>query len=600
MRFSERGWTRVATHAVRNGRWQAWAAWPWLWLGLCAGPLRAQVDSTATQPAALAPVIYKSAKLVGERVVDDAELLRALRLPVPADSLRAALARLVGVLSDRGYLGATVQPEPAAPGVLQLRIEAGSPAHLAQVFVRGNEVLSTEEVQDQIGLGPGSLYSPSQLDLGMQALVATYARRGHLDAKVVIERLELAPEGVIVGIAVSEGPAARLGEVQVQGNTHSRDTLVQRLSGLAPTAGMDSRRLRESTLLLRRSGLFAAVQDPLVYRTGRGNGELGVMLRIVEATQRNTFFGSIGVAQDPRDRRAYVHGAVDLQLRNIWGTGRDLGLAWKRDALAGTNLSVGFRERFLFGWRLDLSLDLTQTVRDSTYTYQSVGGAVVLPLRPSLGLELGTAYDRSVFHVGTTGDAYRLRGRVGLLLQTLSSADDRRVHGRMEVRAEYARKSNSFQAQGSAGDAKVQQTVWSGLYAAGWPMGARHELWSQGVWYVLDSEESEVLSSELYYFGGARTLRGYREDQFRGDQVAHASVEYRFGEPNGSQVYAFVDVGGLRRKQAQAPVVQEGHLGYGLGLRGNVATGVFDIAFGLGEEISWSGAKLHVSLLQRF
>jgi len=44
VRFSECGWTRVATHAVRNGRWQAWAAWPWLWLGLCAGPLRAQVE----------------------------------------------------------------------------------------------------------------------------------------------------------------------------------------------------------------------------------------------------------------------------------------------------------------------------------------------------------------------------------------------------------------------------------------------------------------------------------------------------------------------------------------------------------------------------
>ncbi len=617
MRFSERG--RNTRHAARDQpRRPRGGRRPGLvppravefcylfWLGLCTWPLalRAQADSTATHPAAVpvatAPEIYREVDFVGERNVDDAELLRALRLPVTGDSLHAALGRLGSVLFDHGFIAATVQPEPAPAGVLRLRIEAGAPARLAQLFVRGTEVLRTDEVQEQIGLQPGSAYAPSQLEAGLQALVTTYARRGHLHATVVLERLELAPEGVIVGIAVSEGPAARLGEVQVQGNTHSRDTLVQQLSGLAPASGVDLRRLRESTLLLRRSGLFAAVQEPLVYRTGQGSGDLGVMLRIVEAAQRNAFFGSIGVAQDPRDNQAYVHGALDLQLRNIWGTGRDLALAWKRDALAGSNLSVGYHERFLFGLRLDLSLDLSQTVRDSTYTYQSVGGAVVLPLRPSLGLELGTAYDRSVFHVGSTGDAYRLRGRVGLLLQTLASADDRRVHGRMEVRAEYARKSNSFLTQGTADNSKVQQTVWSGLYAAGWPLAARHELWTQGTWHVLDSDEGEVIASELYYFGGARTLRGYREDQFRGDQVAHGSVEYRFGDRRGAQVYAFVDGGGLRRKQAQAPVLQEGHLGYGMGLRGNVATGVFDIAFGLGEEVSWSGAKLHVSLLQRF
>ena len=543
---------------------------------------------------------YRTAELVGDHPVDEAQLLRALRLPFVADSLQPALRRLAGVLFERGWLEATLQADSAAAGVLRVRIHAGEPARLAHVFLRGTQAIEAEEAREITGLSEGGVYAPVAVEAGLQALVDVYARRGHLHAEAVVERLEILPEGVVLGIAVSEGPVARLTEVQVHGNSHSRSSLVQRLSGLGPTHGVDLRRLRESTLLLKRSGLFAAVEEPLVYRAGSGEGDLGVMLRIVEAPQRNAFFGSVGVAQDPRDRSAYLHGAVDLQLRNIWGTGRDLALAWKRDAIAGSNLGVGYRERFLAGWRLDLTLDLSQTVRDSTYTYQTAGAAVVLPLRSNLGLELGGAFDRSVFHVQPEGDAHRWRGRMGLLFQSLSSPGDGRPYGKLEVRAEYAHKSNSFLVASVPDNTSYRQTVWSGLYEAGWPLGRRHELWSRGAWQALFSDEAQVVDSELYYFGGARTLRGYREDQFRGDQVAYGGFEYRFGDPRAAQLVGFFDAGGLRRKQEGADTVQEAHFGYGLGLRGQVATGVFDIAFALGEERSWSAAKLHVSLLQRF
>ena len=41
------------------------------------------------------------------------------------------------------------------------------------------------------------------------------------------------------------------------------------------------------------------------------------------------------------DTFARQAATVDLQLRNIWGTGRDLDVAWKRDAIRGSNLFLG-------------------------------------------------------------------------------------------------------------------------------------------------------------------------------------------------------------------------------------------------------------------
>jgi outer membrane protein insertion porin family len=488
---------------------------------------------------------YTRAEFVGARSVDESELRRALRLPVASDSLKRALRRLGEVYYAHGLLEATLLPERAADGVLRVRIA-------------------------------GQVFRPPDVEERLRVLVEEYARRGHLYATAVIERLEMGEQGVVLGIAISEGPSAVIREIRVEGNSHSRTELVQRTAGLATAGRVDVRHIRESTQLLRRSGLFAAVDEPVIYRVGGGGENVGVLLRVVEAQRRNTVFGSVGVARDPRTDQPYVSGAVDLQLRNIYGTGRDLDLAWRRDALAGSNLALAYRERFLFGSPFDFKLELSQTVRDSTYTFQSVGGALVVPLARNWSLEAGTAFDRSVFHVGAQGNSRRFRGRIGLAFESLALV------------------------VGEVTDAsRIDQTLWTGNFVGGVMLRPRHVVAARGSWRVIMSDEPQIAESELFYFGGARTLRGYREEQFRGDQVAYGGVEYRYGDPRRAQLYGFVDVGALRRKQARA-VVEAAHLGYGFGLRGHVATGTFDLAFGVGEERSIADTKLHVALMQRF
>jgi outer membrane protein assembly factor BamA len=311
-------------------------------------------------------------------------------------------------------------------------------------------------------------------------------------------------------------------------------------------------------------------------------------------------FGAVGLSRDPQRRDAYVSGAIDLRLQNIFGTGRDLALAWRRDRIAGSALALSYRERFLFGWPPDLELDIAQTVRDSTYTFQSAGGALVLPLGHNFALETGAVYDRSVFHVGRQGNSRRLRGRVGVVYESLGSETDGRSFGRLEVFAELARKRSSVFVGGMEEEEEegARQTLWNGRFVSGVRLAPRHLLAARGEWHLVESDAGAIDESELFYFGGARTLRGYREEQFRGEQVGYGGVEYRYGEPRSAQLYAFLDAGGLRRR-TDGVWRQEAHLGYGAGLRGQVATGVFDIAVGVGEE-GLAGAKLHVSLLQRF
>ena len=358
-----------------------------------------------------------------------------------------------------------------------------------------------------------------------------------------------------------------------------------------------------SAQLLRRSGLFAGVDEPVLYRQA-GAERVGVLLRVEESKQRNTIYGAVGVARDPVRDRAYLSGAVDLALRNIYGTGRDLTVDWRRDALSGSRLALGYRERFFLGLPLDLGTDLAQTERDSTYTYQSLNAGGSLPLNRTLSLEVGGGLDRSVYHTvrtsGLRGNALRRRGLVGMRFESLLREADGRRFGTLEARVESARKRNDLQSGDASDRSRVRQTLWSGRFEAGLPLGPRHVVAARGEWHALTSNEGQVPASELYYFGGARTLRGYREDQFRGEQVAFGGVEYRVGDPRGGRLYAFVDAGALRLHRMAGGPEQSMHVGYGLGLRAEVPSGIFDLSFALGEERSFSAVKVHVSLVQRF
>ncbi len=52
--------------------------------------------------------------------------------------------------------------------------------------------------------------------------------------------------------------------------------------------------------------------------------------------------------------------------------------------------------------------------------------------------------------------------------------------------------------------------------------------------------------AEHFRFGGAASLRGYREDEFHGTKAAWSSLEIRIGRPDRSRLYTFYDLGYFR------------------------------------------------------
>lgn len=111
---------------------------------------------------------------------------------------------------------------------------------------------------------------------------------------------------------------------------------------------------------------------------------------------------------------------------------------------------------------------------------------------------------------------------------------------------------------------------------------------------------------ESYSVGGAYTLRGYREDRFRGDNMAVLSTEYRWPMTKNITAVGFVDIGdawgGTFATGTPGFNIPSEHdsfepsIGYGIGARLGTPFGRLRLDLGRGSE----GSEVHLSFGHTF
>ena len=93
--------------------------------------------------------------------------------------------------------------------------------------------------------------------------------------------------------------------------------------------------------------------------------------------------------------------------------------------------------------------------------------------------------------------------------------------------------------------------------------------------------------SQRFSVGGADTLRGYKDDQFRGNSMLRGTAEYRFPIRNKVQGVLFYDIGYAWDKRDQRNFdlgLMES--GYGIGVRINSPLGPIKLDWGKGKQRS--------------
>jgi len=273
----------------------------------------------------------------------------------------------------QGFSQVTVgepEVEPRADGTMTVdfAIVEGPQTLLSDVHIEGNEKIGAKKLPDP-QLEAGAPLNPQLLHDDVVALQTFYANRGHVEVQVA-PRVEVSDDktSATVAYVVAEGPRVEVDEVIVRGNTYTNREVVLRKADVEPGDPFSYSSMLEAQRELYRLGIFQRVEvQPQQTDTTVSDRDVVIS---VEEGRNLTLTGSIGLraerGQDPGSGTT-IHERIALAAahRNLFGTGRYLGIEAIYGGREEQEAFVTYREPFLSRYNVPLQLQIFQS-DDST------------------------------------------------------------------------------------------------------------------------------------------------------------------------------------------------------------------------------------------
>jgi outer membrane protein assembly factor BamA len=526
----------------------------------------------------------------------EAEALFAEALRAPGDSARtqAALGRLILGLQDRGYLDARAHATwQDAPSRLVVDISTGRCYRIASVVFETPSPDDSSRFAEALGLTPGLPASPAALASRITRAVESLADDGHPYAVLGVRGWQTDSTGVHVRLAGTLGPSVQITGVRIDGLQVTRRDLALRAMGRL--TGQPYRRVaaEDARDRLAALGLFSSVAFQGL--EGEGDWSRAHLVYRVTEPHYNEFEGALGM-----QGATGTVGLVHLELQNLLGTGRGMGLAWESRGTGVTLFNAHASEPQLFGQPLRIEGHVDQEVQDTAYVSTRWGLMGSFALSGRERIEAGYEVERVVSEHQLVEEADLNTTSFALERSSLDAAPLARrgtlvrLTGAQVFKVEHLRPLGENTARASVAELRLnwRQPVTRAT-------GIALELLSAGRF----SSQRVLPIYERYPLGGAATLRGYDEQQFRVDRFALTRLEW--GRTLGAQwAYLFWDHAWMA---TQAALPQGGdelqrlsRHGIGFGLRLPAAGGVVGLDYGLEPGRRPSEGKIHLKLVSQF
>lgn len=479
---------------------------------------------------------------------------------------------------------------------IEIAVQEGAPTRVARITLAGLTAVGLEEALGSFEVRTGDPLRQDVLERDLAWLLRRLEELGYPFAEARVEDAVLRGEDSIdLAIEVRQGSLLTIDEVRIEGARETDPAYIVRETRIRRGEPYSPERLEAVRDRLNRLNIFASVAEPeLTVREGKG----GVVIRVQEGST-NTFDGVAGyVPASSSGGEGYLTGLVSLSMRNLFGTGRKLAFRWEKLDRKTQELGVRYAEPWLFGLPVGLGGGFEQRQQDTAFVRRVADLRLEFLVTDRLTAGLVGSTESVIPSADTTiRRSYRSSAlTVGADVAYDSRDDAVSPTEGVRYRADYHYGTKALPREGRV---SLQR---AGLDLELYVTTFRRQVLAIGL-HGRQVEGSTLQEGEMYRFGGTKTLRGYRENEFLGSRVAWGNLEYRLLAGRRSFFYGFLD-GGYYQRPADPVSGSAGaeafKVGVGVGVRLDTALGNMAVSFAFGEGDSFSTGKIHVGLLGDF
>ncbi len=486
-----------------------------------------------------------------------------------------------------------------------LALDEGKPAVIRHLEFEGNAHLSAGEIRSRLDIKEGEVFVPDDFEKKIGSVLKAYEQSGYPLARISIEDVSFVDSteemSTSVRMRIDEGSPVRISELHIEGNSTTKEYVITREARLRENELFQSDLPVRIKRRLDRLQLFSSVSLPELYLDD--TGKAGFLIKVAEGNQ-NSFDGVLGYLPAVKSGESgYLTGLVNVQLRNLLGTGRKLSARWYQENQKTQEIEVHYLEPWVASYPVNVQLGFFQRKQDSTFVQLQYDCAADLMITEEFSV--GASFSQmNVYPTAGFGSSVMPASSttsLGLSVHYDSRDDPVTPLSGILYSTEYQTGTKQITAN----------TLWTGSRSAtqriafdlGYYLSPIRRQVLATEFHIRDFSSSHMDLSDLFRLGGATTLRGYREGQFLGSRLIWSNVEYRFLVAPRSYFFAFFDAGYIVRPGGVIQALEgseQGKVGYGIGVRMDSALGLIGVNFAFGEGDTFSTAKVHIRLINEF
>ena len=237
---------------------------------------------------------------------------------------------------------------------LDITIDEGRRYEIGKIFIKGNKVISTEELQKLLTIEEGDYFRRNDVNNTMQELRKPYGEKGYADLRILKKEKE--NNGIVdLTFEFVEGEISTVNDIHIIGNKVTKDFVIRREMALHPDDISDFREIRISESRLRGLGFFDSVSILPIKSEVDNKRNLNVKVK-----ERATGAISLGVGASDADQVSVNFSISESNFSWEGPSYRGDGQRLQFQASASnqrSNFNIYFTEPWLFNERLSYTFN---------------------------------------------------------------------------------------------------------------------------------------------------------------------------------------------------------------------------------------------------